>query len=293
VEAGKAVPARPRNWIDAVNSQVALQPLSVTAPAMMKAVPATPLDGPSSAGTYRVASAPSLRATGPAGRTGRPAGILTRAYRGQIGGLQGLFRWLNESAYLLSVPFLMLLIFGVLVHNHPLAILGATLVVVLNIGRLATGLANLVLIPFRESPLRGILFLIPPITILYCLLRWKRVKKPLRRIIEPALTIAAVALAFSFVPWLRGGKLEPSRDLKGQITEGAQQLESDIRQQLGTLPADFRKLPEKAGDFLKGPPSDATEGDPAVSPAKAPAPGPLERLKAAADQLKAIREGEP
>jgi hypothetical protein len=295
--AGAAVLTRPRNWIDAVNSQVALRPLSMAvSPAMKKAI-ATPLDGPSFDGLYRVATAPSLPATtAPSGRPGKPAGILTRAYRGQIGGLQGLLRWVNDQAYLLSVPFIVLLIFGAVVHNHALAMMGATLVVALNIGRLVSGVANLVLIPFRENPIKGIFILIPPITIIYCLAHWKKLKKPFGRIIEPTLTILAVFAAFTFIPWL-GGKL-PQGDLKSQLTSGAKELESAIHKEMSNLPGNIQQLPQKAGEMLKkGTDSlrkaPEEEPSPGSTPANPAPPGPLDQLKGVADQLKAIREENP
>ena len=41
------------------------------------------------------------------------------------------------------------------------------MVVLLNIGRLVAGLANLVVIPFREGIAQGVFFLIPPFTFFY------------------------------------------------------------------------------------------------------------------------------
>ena len=58
------------------------------------------------------------------------------------------------------------------------------MVVVLNIARLVSGLFNLAVIPFRDG------------------INWKRLKKPMRRVIEPVVTIALVGLAFAFFPWL-------------------------------------------------------------------------------------------
>ena len=292
-----SAPARPRNWIEAVTSQVALQPLSVAAAPAVKKIAPSALDGPSFPGLYRVASAPSLPAvSSPSGRPGRPAGALTRAYRGQIGGLQGLLRWVSESSYLLSVPFLVLLVFGAVVHNHALAMLGATLVVLLNIGRLVAGIANLALIPFRDGLIQGILFLIPPISIFYCMANWKRVKKPLKRIIEPALTLAAVVAAFTFIPWL-GGRL-PEGDVKAQLTSGVQELRSGIENEMGNLPGKIQRLPQKAQELFKKGVEDAQKQPdepqpPAAAPANPAPAGPLEQLRGVADQLKAIRQENP
>lgn len=258
-------------------------------PAIKKVLPSA-LDEDSFTGPYKVATAPArpyVHAEG--GSVGRPAGIVKQAYRGQIGGIQGLARWLNDSAYLLSIPFIAVLFFGVLLHNRPLALLGATLVVLLNLSRLVTGLTNLILIPFKDSPIQGLLFLIPPVGIFYCLKQWKRVKKPLKRIAEPAITIAAVALAFTFVPWLRTGATRPSGDLKSQISSGIRAFESDVQKEIGTLPADLKKLPANASKALQK--QDKPETAPA-SKAVQPGQGPLDQLRGVTDQLKNLREME-
>jgi hypothetical protein len=84
------------------------------------------------------------------------------------------------------VPFIMLILFGAVTRNQHLAVVGATVVVVLNIGRLISGFANVAVIPFRDG------------------FSWKRLKKPIRRLLEPAFTIGLVAAAFVFLPGLSG-----------------------------------------------------------------------------------------
>jgi hypothetical protein len=158
-------------------------------------------------------------------------------YRWSLGRVQRLFRWLNESAYLVSVPFLMLLILGVVVHSRSMALLGATIVVLLNVWRLVTGVMNLVVIPFRDSPIQGVLFLIPPYTLYYLYANWDRVEKPARRVIEPALTVLAVVLAFAFVPWLASGDGAASPPAEGtgaagRLEAGAQNLKAGMREKL-------------------------------------------------------------
>ena len=92
------------------------------------------LDQPSVAGPYKMATAPSLPALKSA--RGKAAGPLTRAYRQAVGWIEKIFRWLNQSAYLVSVPFLMCMILGLAVGSHSLMVLGATAVVLLNLGRI-------------------------------------------------------------------------------------------------------------------------------------------------------------
>jgi membrane protein implicated in regulation of membrane protease activity len=241
------------NWIDAVTSQVAMQPLSMDGVRALpkKHLPSALDDASVPGGLYAMASAPSLPAV--EGSRGKSAGAVTRAYRKELGSVQKLFRWLNESAYLVSVPFLLMILAGIVLKNQPVALLGATGVVLLNIGRVATGLANLVVIPFRESPVQGVLFLIPPLTFLYLWQHWKRVRKPVMRVVGPIATIGLVVLAFSLIPWLRpGGKAEGT--VQERLQTGAAELKSGIRGKLEQAPdvnVDVEGLRSRAQDAAR------------------------------------------
>ena len=130
------------------------------------------------------------------GRVEAQDNVVVRVWRRQLGGVQKLFRKINQAAYLVSVPFLMILLLGAVVGNRPMALFGATVVVLLNIGRLVAGVANLAVIPFRDG------------------INLNKMKKPLRRVIEPAVTIGLVVLAFTFIPWLSSGQ-----SAKGSIAD--------------------------------------------------------------------------
>jgi predicted Zn finger-like uncharacterized protein len=223
---------RPTNWLDAVTSQVALAPISADGLRGVSARP-SPLDEPSIPGPYKLATAPSLPALEAA--HGRPAGAVTIGYRGAMGRIQKLFRWLNESAYLVSVPFLMCLLIGLTVGNYPLMVLGATVAVLLNIERIVTGVANLVVIPFRESPIQGILFLIPPFTFFYLYQHWHKVHRPVKRIIGPIVTISLVVAAFVIEPWLRN-EVKPKGSPREQVKSSVGTLKKEMKGQLGRVP---------------------------------------------------------
>jgi len=251
---------RPINWLEAVNSQVALAPISMDNLRGLGNRP-SPMDEPSIPGPYKLASAPSLPALEAIG--GKPAGAVTRGYRQGMGKFQKLFRWINESAYFVSVPFLMCLLLGLVVQNHALMVLGATAVVVLNIGRIVAGVANLVVIPFRESPIQGVLFLIPPLTFFYMAQNWHKMQRPVKRVVGPILTIGMVALAFMAEPWLKGeGKSKGS--IQDQAKAGVRALKEGMKEKMGKIPnlnidglntleqkasAAFKSL--NAGDALK------------------------------------------
>ena len=68
-------------------------------------------------------------------------------WRRRLGLVEKIFRWINQTAYLVSVPFLMILLLGILVRSHPMSNFGAIVVVALNIARLVAGVINVVVIP--------------------------------------------------------------------------------------------------------------------------------------------------
>jgi hypothetical protein len=245
---------RPLNWLDAVTSQVALAPITEQRISALRKQKPSPLDDASFTGLYKVASAASLPAL--KGAAGKPAGAVTRMYRHEMGKIQGLFRWINQSAYLVSVPFLIILLLGVVTDNQTLMTLGGLIVVALNIGRFIAGMANLLVIPFRDSPIQGVLFLIPPLTFIYLAKNWQKVRKPVQRVVGPIGTIGLVILAFVIAPMLHGG-LKKDESLKDQVTEGvgsAKEAFSRKLEKASNLNAndlDLGKLLPKAREAIK------------------------------------------
>lgn len=195
-------------WLERMSSQVALAPLTVDrVPGVRKRDPkAPPIDDDlGDSKPYAMVSSWKLPTTSPVRGGSGPAGAAAIGWRQALGSIQRLFRRINEFAYLLSVPFIMLLLIGATMHNRSLALLGAQAVVLLNIGRVVSGLANIVAIPFREGPSTGLMFLIPPFTIKYMIDNWNKLRRPTQRVVTPLLTIAGVVLAFVLLPSLSGG----------------------------------------------------------------------------------------
>ena len=218
------------SWLAAAPSDVDLAPLTVDSlPIGGRKRPIKPKydDDLGDSKPYELAE--PLKAASSAYSGGKAAGGVKMAWRKELGVVQRAFRWLNETAYLVSVPFLMLILFGAIVRSRPLALLGATAVVLLNVGRIVAGLANLLVVPFREGILQGIMFLIPPLTFFYLSSRWNKLRKPTMRIIAPVLTIGLVLVAFTFIPSLReDGKAPSTADLKGQLKEGVKSLGGEM-----------------------------------------------------------------
>jgi DNA-directed RNA polymerase subunit RPC12/RpoP len=204
VGAGRA-PAS--SWLGEVQaSQVSLAPLTIDRMPAVKKPSMFPEDDLADSKPYLLAD-PERRGSG-----GQPASQVSGAkvlWRRQLGAIERFFRWINQSAYLVSVPFLMVLILGTMVRNHPLALLGAAVVVALNIARLISGVFNLAVVPFRDG------------------INWKRLKKPIGRLIEPAMTIGLVGLAFAFIPWLSKGGTS-KEILHGPVRAGLEKFERKI-----------------------------------------------------------------
>jgi DNA-directed RNA polymerase subunit RPC12/RpoP len=145
------------------------------------------------------------------GRVVSQVSALQIRWRRQLGHIEKLFRWINQSAYLVSVPFVMALLLGIAIRNHAMANSSAVAVIALNIARLISGFFNLIVIPFRDG------------------INFKRMKKPIRRVIEPAFTIGLVVLAFALIPWLSYKDLATSkRALPGQFRAGFEKLERRV-----------------------------------------------------------------
>jgi hypothetical protein len=142
------------------------------------------------------------------GRVRPQDNVVLMVWRQQIGGLQRLFRKLNEFAYLVSTPFLIVFLLGNVVRSRSLVMLAATVVVLLNVARLVAGGINLALVPLRDG------------------LDWKKLRKPVWRVAEPLLTMVFIGLAFLFVPWLSTGETATRRGF-GKTIEALEKRTSE------------------------------------------------------------------
>ena len=159
--------------------------------------------------------------------------------------LKGL-RALNDFVYLLSIPFVVLVLAGIVMKSRPMALAGATGVILLNIGRLVTNGFALFVRPFKTSPVHGILFFLPPYTLYYVATRWKSMKKATLCFLEPALTIGLVVLAFTLVPWLSSGNVDEQATLTERLRTESGTLKSDMRDELEEKGSSLGGLSEKA-----------------------------------------------
>ncbi len=216
--------------LDNLPSNIALKPLSVDRlPALAPKAPATPLDDATDSKPYSVIGLPTSR-----GRVFRRDNPVLMVWRKELGGVQHLFRHVNDAAYLLSVPFLMILLFGAVTRNRPVALLGATAVVLLNIGRFVTAIGNLAVVPLRDGP------------------DIVRLKKALRRLMKPVVTVGLVVLAYTFIPGLSRDDSVRKGPLGARLKAGVNELEADMKDEVKQVEKlDFGKLGESAQRRLK------------------------------------------
>jgi hypothetical protein len=314
---------RPTNWQDAVNSTVRLKPIPVErVPAMQRLIKEED-DGLEDDSTpYHLAK--EIPPDEKPKRSRRRPGIVTSSYHGLFRKSARVLRFINESAYGISILFLMVACVGFAmqvyenrespepdthkqstptrglgqieaelaqadlpaqgqqaadvggeapqappkVRSSPIkqskwTIIGITGIVVLNLVRLIAGLANLIVIPFEKSPLTGVLFLIPPITFFHIWRHWNKLRKPVKRVIGPALALALVVLAYAFVPGLSRAS-RTSGGLERRLEASVGILKGDVTRQVGETTKDGQTLKAKVERRL---------------------PGELERAKSAAQEI--------
>ncbi len=224
--AGVADGASIGSWLKAGVSQAVLAPITIDRMPVGYKRPTkpSPLDDAEDSKPYVLAKPTHENR----GRVKVRDNAVVRAWRRQLGGIQKLFRKISQAAYLVSVPFLMILLLGVAIKNRQMALFGATVVVLLNIGRLVAGAANLAVVPFRDG--------VNP----------NKMRKPAWRVAEPALTIGLVVLAFTFIPWLSRGR-SAKASLIDRVRAGARDLKQDMKGEVDRV-VDVEKLGAGPGE---------------------------------------------
>jgi hypothetical protein len=163
-----------------------------------------------------------------------PAGWVRVKWRAGVGRVLKVLRWIDDWAYLISVPFVVLMIFGIVVEHRGFVHAGAVVVVLANYGRFWTDLLALFVRPFKDGPLQGIAFLFPPYTLYYLASHWHKMKPILRRIATSCIPIVLVVLAYGFLPSVNPA----AKDVEGfvpKLKAGAAEVETEIRSDLKTL----------------------------------------------------------
>jgi hypothetical protein len=144
-----------------------------------------------------------------------------------------LSRKVSDFAYLLSIPFLLLILLAIVLKQRDLAIASAVVVIFLNISRLLIDGFALVALAFKKGPLQGVLFFIPPFTFYYLAKRGRVMKEALVRFLGPVIPLLGVVLLFSLVPWLRGSEVHQATLTGDRIQKTLGALEETLEKKMG------------------------------------------------------------
>jgi hypothetical protein len=137
-------------------------------------------------------------------------------------------RRFSDYAYLFSIPFLLLLLLAIILKQRELSILAAVVVVLLNIVRFGIDGFVLVALAFKNGPVDGVLFFIPPFTFYYLSKRGKILKEAMARFLSPAVPIVCVLLLFMFVPWLRGAEPKQDATVRERLRNNLQTVKENV-----------------------------------------------------------------
>jgi hypothetical protein len=140
-------------------------------------------------------------------------------------------RKISDYTYLVSIPFLLLMLTAIILKQRELAITAAVIVVLLNVIRLCMDGFVLVTLAFKHGPVQGVLFFIPPFTFYYLSKRGKVMKEALRRFLGGALPIIGVLLLVIIVPWLRG---DETKDVGASIQDRLRNDLHDVKEDIKT-----------------------------------------------------------
>ena len=169
-----------------------------------------------------------------------PAGWVTTKWRAGVASVLKLFRWVDTWAYLISIPFLILMILGIAAENRSFIHMGAVVVVLANYGRFWADLFAFFVRPYKDGPLHGLAFLFPPYMLYYLATRWDQMKKIVRRIAMSCIPIIAVVLIYAFDP-SANPEVKTVKGLSARLEAGKHQLDREIAGELKDLEKKFDK----------------------------------------------------
>jgi hypothetical protein len=142
-------------------------------------------------------------------------------------------RKISDFAYLISVPILLGMLLCIIFKQRELAVAAGAIVILLSLARLALDGFVLFTLAFKNGPLEGLLFFIPPWTFYYLNRRGKVMKEAFSRFLGGAVPVLGVVALAIFVPWLRGSDqqlaevADPSR-LRSELQDVRESIKTRI-----------------------------------------------------------------
>ena len=229
---------RPVGWLDAVNSQVGLKPVTmINARAILQKQREEDDDGGPSQYQIHIPSAPigkRVKESAPVVLAKKAMQQSRWSYQKLFIRLGGLLRWIDDTAYGFSILSLILAIVGVIMNHHSYTIMGLSGIVLLSALRVWMGVSNLVVKIFKKDPISGLIFLIPPVAAYKIINNWPKWEKSIKRVINPALIICAVAVAYIYVPWING-KRKFTGNFKSQFEQSLEAVKRDSKATLSEV----------------------------------------------------------
>ncbi len=178
-------------------------------------------------------------------RGSRPASWVYTQWRRGVGLILRALRFITDWAYLISVPFLMLMVFGIAVGHRGLIHTGAVVVVLVNFGRFWTDLLAVFVRPFKDGPIHGLIFLFPPYGIYYVASRWDKFKPTFQRLLTSCIPIVLVLLAYAFIP-LVNPEIRSARSIPEKIRSAERGVVKDVREGIDEARQEIRALKKRA-----------------------------------------------
>lgn len=256
--------SRSIGWMDAVNSQIGLKPITMVAARVVNQKEIDEWEDPQS--QYKVVIPSDMRKKSTVVTKSKEVAAASyfkgiRSYRQFFNLFVVLSRWINETAYAISLIFLITAIVGSIMGKPSLITMGLSMVVLLNLIQLGAGVFNLIAIQFRGNLAKGLLFLFPPITAYNLWKNWYRWRKPIGRITTPIVWLIVIAAAYRYIPWLNGTKKGPGsfkeavetiKKNVGETVKDVEQRGTDLKEKIPTEleKGKFDELQKKAGETL-------------------------------------------
>lgn len=193
-------------------------------------------------------------------RGSRPANFMYTQWRKAVGGILRVLRFVDDWAYLISIPFLVLIVFAIAIGNRPLVHTGAVVVVLVNFGRFWTDLLALFVRPFKEGPVHGLMFFFPPYAIFFISRHWDKFQGTFRRLLTSFVPIVLVILAYAFIPVI-DPSIQSAPTAREKLRLAGEEVVKEARDGLHQAREGLRKLEKKGSDAMQK--KDAAKQEPA------------------------------
>lgn len=157
-----------------------------------------------------------------------------------------VFRWVNDMSFGISLVFLIIAVVGAIMEKTSLSTFSMGMVVFLNAVGVIAGVSNMIAVRFRGNPVKGALFLFPPMTVYYLWKNWSKWQKSINRVKTPLLMLVFVFFAYRWFPWL-----SEHQESDATWSDTAKTIRADMKDSVSEARQKLGKLPDKVNLELK------------------------------------------